>query len=405
MRRTQKLLGFLGNSAGITIIEQLVGLIVILIAFAAWFGVFDFLAATNRKSATLTLMIRTEGLIFSAFSDRDFFNNLAPNIRAGVIPTGALVTYQGSTLGRIDNTATVNLNQAGAVCADPTQPDCLIGVALDIRCDAAGAGRACTFAYQIRPHHVNVRDFGVKSGGASFALADYIFPISFAFTEQGLGSNCDPAVHSFVTGILKFSGAPICMTKPTVSCGAGQVATGVELAGLDTLRYICADLNTILCPQYYALSFLRASSIAPGAAKVGTCTLLTQNSVPWQTVPPPASTVSGTFCPENYIARASCSLLNPVGTPASCTYSCNCVTNPNPPYDTQCGTCTCSVNPIPGSVILNHGTNRTAACSVYVPNQPSCAECTATATWTASASMTGTCEADGSVLPETKPIL
>jgi hypothetical protein len=127
------------------------------------------------------------------------------------------------------------------------------------------------------------------------------------------------------------------------------------------------------------LNSFQQSSFIPGQAISGQCVFVSKDEVPWKKTPEPASSVSGTFCPEHYKTKATCQVIETSRKKGMCSEKVNC--------DAETGECeekTWEVDAVPGTAVLTDGT-REASCQVQIPAQ----ECGAV--WTGVVKMTGSC--------------
>ncbi|MBX2994768.1 MAG: hypothetical protein KF681_08095 [Bdellovibrionaceae bacterium] len=387
----------LGSEAGFTIVTQLIGLVTAVLAFL---GVGAFILYAGRlyqKSQAVNQMLTIENALLSWSVDRDAVAAVAPDLRAGQIPVGAEIKIDGRAIAKINGK--LELGRDLAPCAADGR-DCWTSTELSLRCQPDATGNACSMAYRIESSRADVTRFGVLHANA-FSNEDYSIPLSFEITQRVESAECDRNTDLFASGFNKNTGNIICLKKPRRPCESGQISRGLAYnASTSSLEPVCEDTPTISCPQHYAVLDLNLVSLQPGQAPSGQCVVVTQKEVPWKTNPAPAPSVSGRYCPVNYKTKGQCALTNIVSTSPSCNYACNCTTTAE--GVTTCDTCTCTAAAVPGSVTLQDGT-RNASCAVKVPAQPTCS-CGAQATWSANARLTGTCQLDESVLPETRPL-
>lgn len=384
------------SQGGFTIVGQLVGLFTALLAFAGIGACIVYAGRLQQKAQVVNQMLSLENALLSWSSDRAAVLALAPNLKAGQIPAGAEIVINGKTLAKVGALQT----QGRDLGPCPEVRDCWTTTEVAIRCDPGASGLVCAMAYRIQATRDDITRFGTAHGRA-FEPADFSVPLSFEITERVQSAQCDSAQDLFASGFNKNTGNIICLRKPTKPCASGEIAKGLQFnPARQSLEPLCEPVPSVTCPQHYAVLSLNLTSLHPGQSAQGTCVIVTQKEVPWQTSPPPAASVTGRFCPAHYKTKARCDLTNVVQSPGSCQYSCNCSTDPA--GATSCETCSCTVQPVPGTVNLTDGT-REASCQVQTPPQPSC-PCGAQAVWTAQAKLTGTCQLNEADLPETKPL-
>lgn len=345
-------------------------------SFLVLLAIMSNAAKDYKKTQDVVTMVEAEVRLISFLQNYDSLKALSSQLKTGQVGKQDLV-FNGVKVGRIGSP--LYLDRDNAECKSTSDSQCRLQIETGISCQNVASGSICNAAYRISSLHEATPPLGVKHAGA-FVASDFNIPLSYEVTMRAEVDACDSNSDLFAVGMNRETGKVWCLRKPATTCASGEIAKGFKYdSAKGSLEPICQSTQSLKCPTNYVLNSFKISSLEAGQAKSGDCVFVTKKEVPWKTTPGPAASVSGTYCPQHYKTKATCSVTVTNSWNGSCSYSCNCTA-------TGCDTCYSTSSPSNvGAYSLTQGSDRTASCSIN-PGAQSCG-----AGWTGVVNLTGTC--------------
>lgn len=366
------------NQSGFTIIETIVASVVIFIAVLSTAVIFQHIGHARMRSLYISSITAIEAALTTALLDESYYRSnpaLRAALHSGGVPAGLTYNVKGESSGQaFDFQVGVGAANAASVssrtlqtCTGFPSTACDLRLTLEVQNTSGHVVFAYKFEHHVQPGKPLLNFFGTGSTKASgFDSEDFSLPLPHEFLYDGLLLAC-PAGSLGVRGVDRSGGAVNCISQPQLACPSNTLGKSVRYEpSTGSVEIDCsAPVQTVSCPDKYALESINTASLDAGAAKNARCVYQNARQVTGATLGP-AYSISQHVCPADYRSTSTCTLTNIQSTQGQCPDVCTdtdadgtCIEWTTPPPN----------NPVAGSAVLNEDSAGNATCYVSSPSQ------------------------------------